>query len=335
MRKLTPMRRVWLALIRLLASCRILAYPSKLRQLWKLGFMRQYFLSFNRKDRFFFLTHEFYLSRYFTLAQRIDCAIAHYRFEEQNSTPAYLAAVYHSRRGLALWHQVVNGVDFAITLCATEDNRYEGDLSVCCHVNDVRVCRVSFSYVDCSVFGLPPQCTIFVTRNQTYQIPELQLFRDIYKQNSPPYFCIAAMCGIAMANDMDAIFTVKSDAQIAYAEQYADGFSNSYSALWKRLGAQEIGGQHAYSMPVPLRLAPLSAVKHRSRAIARRRNWLEVALCARRTLLEHRKNHVPAPADEKDSDLPPLWVGLSSADPVFMPPPVLHSLDSENIHVRP
>jgi uncharacterized protein VirK/YbjX len=307
MRTLTPTHRAWLATKRLVAACRILAYPQKLRTLWQMKFMGPYFKGYKPRDRFFFLTHNYYLSRYFTVAQRIDSAIFHYRFEGENCPPGYLPAVYESSRGLMLWHQVVNGARCAITLCATEDNRYEGDLSVRCFVNDVRVCRVSFSYVNSSVFGLPPQPTMFVTRNQTDQVPELKLFRDAFKQNSPPYFCIAAVCGIAMANGMPAIYMVKADAQIAYAEDYAESFSNSYSTLWKRLGAREIGGQHAYSMPIPLLLAPLSAVKHRSRAIARRRNWLEIALCARRTVLAQKMSPVPPPAEGAPDEELLLW----------------------------
>jgi uncharacterized protein VirK/YbjX len=274
--------------------------------------MGQYFLAQDKRDTFFFLTHEYYLSRYFTLAQRIDCAIVHYRFEGQNCTPAYLRSVYQSRCGLTLWHRVVDGVRFAITLRATEDTRHEGDLSVCCLVNDVRVCRVSFSYVDRSIFGLPPEHTIFVTRNQTDQIPELKLFRDTFKQNSPPYFCVAAVSGIAMANGMGAIFMVKADAQIAYAERYADSFRNSYSGLWQQLGAQEINDRHAYSMPIPMPLTPLSVVKHRSRAIARRCNWLEIALFTRRTMFEHRASRVPPPTEAEAGESVPLWGMLTS-----------------------
>jgi uncharacterized protein VirK/YbjX len=307
MRTPTPTHRVWLALKRLMASCRILAYPSKLKRLWNLKFMGQYFVAPRRRDRFFFLTHKYYLSRYFSLAQRIDCAICHYGYEGRNRIPAYLRAVYHSPHGLTLWQQVANGVRCAITLRATEDNRHEGDLSVCCYVNDARVCRLSFSYIDCSVFGLPPQFTMFVTRNQTDQIPELQLFRDTFKQNSPPYFCIASVCGIAMANDMPAVYMVKADAQIAYEEKYAKSFSNSYSALWKGLGAQEIDGRHAYSMPIPLLLAPLSDVKHRRRATARRRNWLEIALCTRRTMLEQRVSRPLAPTEGEANDMLAPW----------------------------
>jgi uncharacterized protein VirK/YbjX len=305
-------RKLWLAPQRLLAACRILAFPSKLRQLWSMKFMGQYFRAQIKRDTFFFLTHKYYLSKYFTLAQRIDCAIAHYRFEGQNCTPAYRRSVYQSPRGLTLWNQVVDGVRYSITLRATEDTRYEGDLSVCCFVDEARICRVSFSYVDRCIFGLPPQCAIFVTRNQTDQIRELQLFRSAFKQNSPVYFCIASVCGIAMANGMHAIFMVKADAQIAYAEQYAEGFRNSYSALWQQLGAQEIEGRHAYSMPVPLPLSLLAAVKHRSRAVARRRNWQEIGMCTRQTMLAYRVNRGPPPIGEEESDLQPLLDILTS-----------------------
>ena len=180
---------------------------------------------------------------------------------------------------------------------ATEDYRYEGDLSVLCFVNDTRVCRVSFSYVDGSLFGLQPERTIFVTRNQTDRNPELQRFRDSFKQNSPPYFCLASVLGIAMANGMRAIFMVKDGAQIAYEERYAEGFRNSYSALWEAFGAQEIDDRRAYTMPIPPKLNPVSIVKHKNRAVARRQNWQDVALSARQAMLEGRTSCAPAPID--------------------------------------
>ena len=166
-----------------------------------------------------------------------------------------------------------------------------------CFVNDTRVCRVSFSYVNGSLFGLQPGRMIFVTRNQTDRNPELQRFRDTFKQNSPPYFCLAAVCGIAMANGMRAMLMVKDDAQIAYAEPYAEGFRNSYSALWESFGAQEIEHRHAYTMSIPLKLNPLSVVKHKGRAVARRGNWLEIALSTRQAMLEDRTSRAPPPIE--------------------------------------
>ena len=120
-----------------------------------------------------------------------------------------------SPQGLVLWHRVVDGTRYTIALCATEDKRREGDLSVMCFVGETRVCRVAFAYVNTRLFGLRPGCTIFVTRSQADRNAELQRFCDTFKQNSPPYFCLAAVCGIAMANGMHAILMVKHDAQIA------------------------------------------------------------------------------------------------------------------------
>jgi uncharacterized protein VirK/YbjX len=281
--------------MRLLAACRILYYPSKLKRLWSLNFMSAYFAGQPKRDSFFFLTHNHYLSRYFTLAQRVDCAISHSSFESRNYGSAYHRCVHHSQHGLELWRRVIGDTLYTVKLRATEDYRYEGDLSVLCFVNDTRVCRVSFSYVDCAVFRQQPESTIFVTRNQTDRGPELQLFRDSFKQNSPTYFCLAAVCGIAMANGMQSICMIKDEAQIAYAERYAEGFRNSYSAFWEAFGAEEIGGLRAYRMDIPLRLSPLADVKHKNRAAARRRNWLDVALSARRAMLEDRTSGAPPP----------------------------------------
>src|SRR5580700_3417835 len=172
-----------MAPIRLIAATRILSFPSKLKQLWSLNFMRPYFPDEENRDTFYFLTHDYYLSRYFTLAERVDCAISHYSFEGENYGPTYRSSVYQSPLGLVLWQRVVNGTRYTITLRATDDYRYEGDLSVLCFVDNARVCRVSFSYVNRVLFGLQAELTMFVTRNQTDRNPELQLFRNAFKQN--------------------------------------------------------------------------------------------------------------------------------------------------------
>jgi uncharacterized protein VirK/YbjX len=278
----------------------------KPKELWSLKFMRPY------------------LSRDLTLAQRIGCAITHYTFEGRNYGPTYHRSVHHSPRGLVLWHQVIDGTRYTIALRGTEDKRREGDLSVLCYVNDTHVCRVSFSYVNASLFGLRPGRTMFVTRSQTDRNPELQRFRETFKQNSPPYFCLASVCGIAMANGMHAIFMVKHDAQLEYAERYAQGFRNSYSALWEAFGAQEIDHRHAYTMSLPLKLNPLSGVKHKGRAIARRRNWLEIALSARRAMLEDRTSSAPPPIKgEADALLPYLADAQAERDVASLDQPHL------------
>src|SRR5580692_6111392 len=130
-----------------IAICTILR-SLKPKELWSMHFMGPH------------------LSRYFTLAQRIGCAITHYSFESRNYGPTYHRSVYQSPGGLVLWHRVVDGTRYTIALRATEDKRREGDLSVLCFVNDTRVCRVSFSYVNGRLFGLDARRTMFVTRSQ-------------------------------------------------------------------------------------------------------------------------------------------------------------------------
>ena len=79
-----------------------------------------------------------------------------------------------------------------------------------------------------------------------------------------------------MANGMQAIFMVKEDAQIAFAERYREGFKNSYSAFWEAFGAREIEGRGAFTLPIPPGLNPLTDVTHKGRAALRRRNWSEI-----------------------------------------------------------
>jgi hypothetical protein len=45
-------------------------------------------------------------------------------------------------------------------------------------------------------------------------------------------------------------------------------------------------------------LSPLAGVKHKSRAIARRRNWMEIALSAREAMLGDRISSSPPPIEE-------------------------------------
>ncbi len=286
----------WLAPARAVAVSRVLKFPSKFSQLWSLQLRDRYFRSLDRPDRLFFLSHEHYLSRYLTLAQRVDCAIAHYRFERQHHTAAYHHAVYHSSRGLTLWERVVGEARFSIILRATEDNRHEGDLSILCCVDGVRICRISFAFMNAGMVGLSSLTTLFVTRNQTDNNAARRLFTNAFRQNAPQYFCLAAVCGIALASGMRSILLIKAEAQIAYAEKYSTSFANSYSTLWQSLGAADPGDRHAFLMPVPMPLTPLSSVNHKTRAIARRGHWLEITQGAHQTLVAHQLSRLPDPA---------------------------------------
>ena len=90
-------QKSWLAPFRLIAACRLLSSPLKLKRLWSLDFMRPYFSDEKKRDTFFFLTHNYYLSRDLTLAQRIDCAVVIIALKGRTMEPS-ITALSISRR---------------------------------------------------------------------------------------------------------------------------------------------------------------------------------------------------------------------------------------------
>ncbi len=267
------------ALLRAVAGARILLAPSRIRQLSAAIEIRKHGRD---HDPLFFLTHRYYLSQKLTMLQRIDCAIVHHVHEQRSRRADYHDLVYGSC-GLELWRQQVGDTCCSLRLAATEDNPHEGDLSVLLVVDAVRVCRMSFSYVSAGIFGREPRITMFVTRNQTDRNDQLARFRAAFRQNSPPYFCLAALAGIAMADGLQSIYGVKHDAQIAYQERYRTSFENSYSGFWHKFNAEEVA-DHAYRLAIPLDLAPVSEVIHKARAVGRRAHWARIIHDSRRAI---------------------------------------------------
>jgi hypothetical protein len=153
---------------------------------------------------------------------------------------------------------------------------------------------MSYTIVDAVSFGMNRGPILFITRNQVAQGPELDLFREVFPQNSPPYFCLAAISGIACANGFKSIAAIKSEAQLAYQQRYDSGFRNSYCNFWSHFGAKEVDHQ-AYLMEVPPVLAPLSSVKskHRGRANSRRKHWARIMHLAQHTVYAHRVEPKP------------------------------------------
>jgi uncharacterized protein VirK/YbjX len=131
--------------------------------------------------------------------------------------------------------------------------------------------------------------TILISRNQTDRTPARAWFDQCFKQNTPQFFCLAAVCGIAVSNELKALLAIKHDSQIAYEETFDSGFRNSYTALWERFDAVEIE-QHVYMLAVPLNLRPLGSVDggHRARARNRRKYWDDILQSARCCLVNHR-----------------------------------------------
>jgi len=119
----------------------------------------------------------------------------------------------------------------------------------------------------------------FITRNQSirYNASELNLFRSHFPQQSPHYFCLAAMQGITIAHGFSQLAAIKHDRQIAYSSQYKNSFVKSYNDLWKSFDGQDVGDE-AFLMKVPMTLRLLDQIpsKHRKRAVLRRKQWATI-----------------------------------------------------------
>lgn len=283
-----PLLRVLAALRMVLAALRIMCFPIAILKLHSMKFLTKLYNPARTLDPLYFLSHRYYISKHLTLRQRMQVAMNHHEYEFKNYGREYAMQVYRLG-GVLLWERSIYNHDFAIVLNASDDNRHEGDLSVILLVDKVRLCRMSFCYLDADIFGFTPHMTILISRNQTDRTSARALFDQCFKQNTPQLFCLAAVCGIAITNDFKTILAIKHDAQIAYEENFDLSFRNSYTVLWEKFGSIECR-RDVYMLDVPLNLRPLQLVSrsHRDRAHNRRRHWDDILQSARSALIDYR-----------------------------------------------
>lgn len=279
------------------AALRALWFARLHRELFGLHIFRLHVAAEDDRDALFHLSHRHYLSTRFKDRQRIECALTHYRYDSTHHDHAYQDAVYRGA-GLELWSSEVDGVRHALTLRPTTP-RNEGGISVLLLAGDLCLCEMSFVWLDGSMLGTDAGILPFITRNQSihHQSQTLARFRAAFPQNSPSYFCLAALHGIAAAHGRRRIAGIGHDCQIAYEDRYAQGFRNSYTEFWKAFGGVELGS-HAFLMTVPLEHPPLAEVKakHRKRAHERRRHWADITHSAITVMARHCGAAAPAHA---------------------------------------
>ena len=260
-----------------LRASRVLLHAASVEELLGLQNVRRLLASERAPEVLAFMSSAHYLCRELAPRQRIECAVDHYRYEQETFSPAYVEAVYEGG-GLELWQARSEHGEFSIRLMPANDNLYEGCLSVVLFVENLRVCVLSFSWIDAAILGQPSAPILFVTRKQSGRHPEhQQLFAQSFNHSSPPYFCFAAIAGIALATGATQIAAIKHRSHPTFAEEDADALERSYDAFWQVFGARELDAK-AYRIPVPPELTDLADVgsTHRRRARARRRHWAEV-----------------------------------------------------------
>jgi uncharacterized protein VirK/YbjX len=302
------------ALKRSVGSLRALAFPALMREMSA----QKYLQHVARKrgsdgqpwDPFHFISHPGYLAQGLTLAQRFKAALVHYRQEGALFDEALVQQIY-SRDGFTLWRAEVDGHAFSMHMALAGEESLEGDLCVRLLADGQCVGSQNFVWSDAALFGGSGGPTLFITRNQTHTWPELQIFRACFKQNSPPYFCLAALAGVAQACGMSELYAVHYQSQMSYLPKYDSSFRNSYDEFWEKFSARRVAPE-AYRLALPLELRDLSELKskHRSRAEARRRAWSEVGQAAGAAVSRHLRNGAAAVA-------PPELAAASPQAPAF------------------
>ena len=291
-------------LLSIARSARVLAYYRDHRDLCRLGVYRRHVAGRSNDNLFHHLSHRDYLMKGLSPRRRVQAVLSHYHFEETTFNEAYLQAVYGAR-GLPLWqHEAeVDGQlsSFMIQLEMASRSNAEGDLTVALVADGRCLHRLSFSWLDGRMVGLDMPVVPFIARNQGRWADSgaaFDAFERVFPNNSPSFFCFAAMQGIAQALGMDKVMAIRSDAHIAYDPDPDKHFANAYDGFWKILGGAETGS--GYVIGLPFYVKPLADMpsKHRKRVAERREHWRLIGDAARATLrrhLLHARVHVEHP----------------------------------------
>ncbi|MDB5748901.1 MAG: hypothetical protein JWP72_3749 [Massilia sp.] len=289
-----------------LRSARVMLFYRDHAALCQLDVYRNYVMASPNDDPFHHLSHRGYLVRGLTARQRVQCVLSHYRFEETTFNAAYKQAVY-AAGGLTLWRHVVGENEFLIRLEMASRMNAEGDLTLALTADGKVLHRLSFSWIDGRIAGVPTPLVPFIARNQgrwTESNDAFEAFERCFPNNSPSFFCFAAMQGVAQAVGMEQVLAVKCSSHIACDPVDVKHFANAYDGFWKILGGIEMPGK-AWLIALPFYLKPLADMpsKHRKRAAQRRDCWRTIGDATRGTLQRHllhaRSHHEhPAPLRE-------------------------------------
>jgi uncharacterized protein VirK/YbjX len=272
-------------------SMRVLAYYREHRALCQLGVYRNHVALPPNDDLFHHLSHRDYLMKGLSARQRVQAVLSHYRFEETTFNDAYKAAVY-GQRCLPLWQHELDGSRFMIQLEMASRSNAEGDLTVALIAEGKCLHRLSFSWIEGRMVGVDAPVVPFIARNQGRWVDSgaaFEAFERVFPNNSPSFFCFAAMQGIAQAVGMDKVVAIRSESHIAYDPAPEKHFANAYDGFWKILGGEEMAGDGSYLIALPFYVKPLSEMpsKHRKRAAQRREHWRLIGESARATLQRH------------------------------------------------
>lgn len=272
-------------------SLRVVVYWRAHRALCQLGVYRNHVAAPSNDDLFHHLSHRDYLVKDWPARRRVQAVLSHYRFEDATFNAAYLQGVYGERR-LPLWQHEADSSRFTIQLEMASRGDAEGDLTLALTADGKCLHRLSFSWLEGRMAGVDAPVVPFIARNQGRWIDSgaaFEAFEHVFPNNSPSFFCFAAMQGVALALGMDKVVAIRADAHLAYDPDPDKHFANAYDGFWQILGGTAQAAGDGYVIALPFYVKPLSEMpsKHRKRAAQRREHWRVIGDAARATLQRH------------------------------------------------
>ncbi|OON62195.1 hypothetical protein B0920_01525 [Massilia sp. KIM] len=269
---------------------RMLRYWREHQALGRLELMRRFGAESPGGDPFEHLGDRDYLVRGLSTRERVQFVLSHYRFEDARFNAAYKEAVYGGA-GLALWQHDTEEHSFVLRLEMAPRHDAEGDLTISLLADGHYLHRLSYTWVDGELAGVELPTVPFITRNQGRWAdsgPAFEAFDAVFPNNSPSFFCFAAMQGVAQALGMDRVVAIRCTAHIHYDPADLRHFENAYDGFWRILGGAEMN-ERSFLIRLPFYLKPLEDMpsKHRKRAAQRRENWRAIGDSTRSTLLRH------------------------------------------------
>lgn len=267
-------------------SLRVLLHLQEHKKLLQLHVVRHHLANNWNVNLLHHLDQHFYLTKGLSVRERIDYLFMHYRFEEYAFDGRYKAKLYQAG-GILLWRRDVGYDHFSITLTLSSPWTREGELSICLKINETALHCLSFNWIEGSLLGLAQGTVPFIGRNQGASLNlhrNLAAFNNAFPNNSPNFFCFAAMQGVGQAASCKNVVAVKSSSNIFFNSK-ASNFFNAYDKFWMEMGGVEITGSK-YLIPLPFHLKPLEKVpsKHRKRAEMRRSFWKDISSSSQEAL---------------------------------------------------
>ncbi|MFT3882919.1 MAG: DUF535 family protein [Gemmatales bacterium] len=217
-------------LVTVAAAARALPCLRMNHAFFSMPLLRRYLDAPDDINQLFHVRHRHYLCMGLTMRERIAAALSHYQFEDNHHDAAYLDSVYRDG-GLPLWSCRRADIDYTLLLKASIKDRQEGGTSIVLMAGSNWLAEMSYAWVDSALIDSgKKRLMMYITRNQSScpDAVELKQFRKDFPQHSPPYFCLAAMQGIALVYRQNRLAGIRAERQIAYLPKYHRSFQRSY-----------------------------------------------------------------------------------------------------------